>query len=322
VLTTIAQGVSPSHQTYNQFVESQRNLASRFNPVVPPSNLRNESNHRPVETRPRGWSNDTARNGRGGRANGWYNYNGNPNMNGRRWVSVTTPRGSPPRQSSSSEPIYVLTSQQSSPQDQRVTSSQRIVSDPINSRDPYPQISQRALSDSPAGPGIFNAESATASPVVRKASSTDGNIVSNYPSKNKVNSQCFQTARSENSTPRATLINDARVLEAMEKQDGQGFLTSPEHPPRPYTGASPYNDPHRNIELQTATIGNGGQTHTYHYAGPPRRLSRAEQGTRTVYVGGVPYELFRNHTLKKLLSECGDLDNISYLYDSGHAFAA
>jgi hypothetical protein len=108
----------------------------------------------------------------------------------------------------------------------------------------------------------------------------------------------------------------------MEKQANQGILGSLERPSHPYKRASSYIDPHQNIELQIVTIGNGGQTHTYYYAGPPRRLTRAEQGTRTVYVGGVPYHLFHDHTLKKLLSECGDLDNISYLYESGHAFAA
>jgi len=272
-----------------------------------------------METRPRGWSNDTARSGRGGRANRWYNHNGNQNPNGRRWVPAT-PRGSPPRQQGSAEPIYILTSQHSSPQNQRVKGSQRIFSDPVSARDLYPQVSQRALSDSPAGPGIFNTESGTATPVCRRASSNDAHSASGYLSRNTMSSQGSQTARSGNSTPRAALSNDARVLEAMEKQDIREF--SAEHTSHLYAGASPSNDPHRHIELQVTAIGSGGLTHTYYYAGPPRRVTRAEQGPRTVYIGGVPYGLFRNHTLKNMLSDCGDLDNISYLFESGHAFAA
>jgi hypothetical protein len=124
---------------------------------------------------------------------------------------------------------------------------------------------------------------------------------------------------SGHSTPRATLINDARVLEAIEKQDSRGLINQPPESrpaPTPVSKVQDFEEPH------LVTYGNGGPTHTYFYAGPPRRILKAEQGPRTVYVGHVPYELFRDHTMKEMLSECGAVDNISYLVESGHAFVA
>jgi hypothetical protein len=116
------------HQTYNQFVENQRNLAAKFGPRVPPSNMRNEN--RSMEgARARGWSNETARNGRGGK--GWNN------RGGRAYIPAT-PQSSPPRpthQAGSAEPIYVLNSQNASPA--------------------HLQVGQRAFSESPAGKDIF-----------------------------------------------------------------------------------------------------------------------------------------------------------------------
>ena len=117
-----------SHQTYNQFVENQRNLAARYGPRVPTNNMRHEI--RPMEgARSRGWSNDTSRNGRGGK--GWNN------RGGRAYVP-TTPHTTPPRpvpQGGSAEPIYILTNQKPSPQ--------------------HPPVGQRAFSDSPAGKHMF-----------------------------------------------------------------------------------------------------------------------------------------------------------------------
>jgi len=272
-----------------------------------------------MESRPRGWSNDTARNGRGGRANGFFI--GNPNQNGRRWVPAT-PRASPPRKISPSEPIYVLTSQQLSPQNQAVNGSQRVCSEPINPRDTVPRTSQRAFSDSPAGRGTIKDESVTGTSAGRRASINDFNPPSNYFTENMVPSQKSpsRVVTSGRSTPRATLSNDARVLEAIEKQDRRGSLVS--QPPEPRSAPTLSNNGNGNEEPHLITFGNGGSTHTYFYAGPPRKVSRAEQGSRTVYVGHVPYDLFRDHTLKQILSECGDVDNISYLVDSRHSFVA
>jgi len=126
------QGQPPTllpHQTYNQFVENQRNLAARYGPRVPPNHMRHDN--RPVEgPRSRGWSNDTARNGRGGK--GWNN------RGGRGYVPAT-PQPSPPRpmpQSGSAEPIYILTNQNRSPT--------------------HLPVGQRAFSDSPAGKDILD----------------------------------------------------------------------------------------------------------------------------------------------------------------------
>jgi hypothetical protein len=319
LLIFIAEAVSASHQSYHQFVENQRSLASRFDPRVPPSNLRSEVNSRPIESRPRGWSYDTTRNGRGGRVNGWFN--GNPNHNnGRRWIPATA-RASPPRQLGPTEPIYVLTSENSSSQNPGISSSQRVVSEPVNPRNSIPHTSQRAFSDLPAGRGTIKDESVPGRSAGRRASINDVNAPSNYFVENMLSSQKSpsRAETSGHSTPRVTLINDARVLEAIEKQDGQGLVNQPpesRHAPTPVSKVQGFEEPH------LVTYGNGGPTHTYFYAGTPRKIIKAEQGPRTVYVGHASYEFFRDHTMKEMLSECGAVDNISYLVESGHAFAA
>jgi hypothetical protein len=75
------------------------------------------------------------------------------------------------------------------------------------------------------------------------------------------------------------------------------------------------------IELHTST-GVGGPIHIYHYSGTPHRLSYSEQCNRSVFVGNSPYDLFVNHALKEFLSQCGEVDNIQYLPQRGHAFVA
>jgi hypothetical protein len=313
-----AQGVpsspKPPHQTYNQFVENQRNLASRYGPRVPPNNVRNENRTMGAgaEARARGWSNDTARNGRTN--NSWNNRNGRPYV-------PATPQPSPPRPMGSAEPIYVFTSQNTSPQNQQP--SQRIFSDPVpvNVHNPNPQ---RAFSDSPAGPGTFDSIDAT--PLGRRASTNDAGSRPNYIPENMVSPQEQRTTRSARSTPRAPLINDARVLAAMEKQAGPGFgnkqslARAAAVQPRPLAQAAA-DTVRPNIELQTTT-GAGGPIHTYHYSSSPHRLSYSEQCNRSVFVGNAPYDLFVDHALKEFLSQCGEVDNIQYLPQRGHAFVA
>lgn len=80
-------------------------------------------------------------------------------------------------------------------------------------------------------------------------------------------------------------------------------------------GQSPYD----HIVLQVS-LGAGGPIHLYHYLGPPGRLNRGEQNSRTVFLGNSPYELFRNHALKELCSQCGEVESISFLIHSEQAF--
>jgi len=286
------------HQTYNQFVENQRNLASKFGPRVAPFNHRNENN-RLVEARPRGWSNDTARNGRGGRPNNQWN-----NRNGRPYVPAT-PQSSPPRHMGSGEPIYVMMSQNPPPG---------------NIQHPISTIShtQRAVSDSPPARGTF--EAVHASPLGRRASTNDAGSRPYIP-ENMV-SPPLQATISDQSTSRGTLSNDARVLEAMEKQVELSIerpviqVQAVQPPPLAQAPAVQHK-----IEL-VESVGSAGPILTYFYATPPRKLSYDDQNPRSVYVGGSPYELFLNHALKEFMSQCGEVDNICYLTDKGHAFVA
>jgi hypothetical protein len=286
------------HQTYNQFVENQRNLASKFGPRVAPFTHRNENN-RLVEARPRGWSNDTARNGRGGRPNNQWN-----NRNGRPYVPAT-PQSSTPRNMGSGEPIYVMMSQNPPPG---------------NIQHPISTIShtQRAVSDSPPARGTF--EAVHASPLGRRASTNDAGSRPYIP-ENMV-SPPLQATISDQSTPRRTLSNDARVLEAMEKQVELSIerpviqVQAVQPPPLAQAPAVQHK-----IEV-VESVGSAGPILTYFYATPPRKLSYDDQNPRSVYVGGSPYELFLNHALKEFMSQCGEVDNICYLTDKGHAFVA
>jgi hypothetical protein len=227
------------------------------------------------------------------------------------------------------ESIYLLT-QNPSPQNQRV------FSDPI-SQNPRPQVGQRAFSDSPAGCGTVNQEPPiVATPLGRRASTNDVDSRPNYVPEKIASPQESRAARSGNSTPRVTapISNDARVLEAMERQDGCGLLfTVPPERPGPMVNPSPeqrlgpmFNPPpeqrpYSDIELQESS-GGAGVVHTYFYTGPPRKLEIAQQNNHSIFIGASPYELFKNHKLKEFCSQCGEVDNITFLVEKGHAFVA
>lgn len=329
--TLMVQGISPSPkppmvQNYNQFVESQRNLQARFGPRVPPINLRNEN--RLMDGRTRGWSNDTARNGR--KTSGW------SNRNGRSYVPAT-PQPSPPRPmqlTGSGEPIYVLASQNPSPQSQRTSAAQRVFSDPIGSQDPHSQVGQRAFSDSPAGRGTFNDEPiAAATSLGRRASTNDvESRLKCVLEKMAPPRESQAAARSDTSTPHAPISNDARVLEAMEDGRGMLFKGLPEqHPvsvnalpdqcPGVSFNAHPAQSAYSDIEMQRS-FGKAGPIHMYFYAGVPRRFDYAEQNHRSIFISASPYKLFENHELKEFCTQCGEVDNISFLPEKNHAFVA
>jgi hypothetical protein len=52
---------------------------------------------------------------------------------------------------------------------------------------------------------------------------------------------------------------------------------------------------------------------TFFYGPYYERDRPEEQSTRTVYVGHVERNFFWNHFLKRMMSECGDVDTISWL---------
>ena len=191
---------------------------------------------------------------------------------------------------------------------------------PGNIQHPISTIShtQRAVSDSPPARGTF--EAVHASPLGRRASTNDAGSRPYIP-ENMV-SPPLQATISDQSTPRGTLSNDARVLEAMEKQVELSIerpviqVQAVQPPPLAQAPAVQHK-----IEL-VESVGSAGPILTYFYATPPRKLSYDDQNPRSVYVGGSPYELFLNHALKEFMSQCGEVDNICYLTDKGHAFVA
>jgi hypothetical protein len=204
------------------------------------------------------------------------------------------------------EPIYVLTSQNPSPQNRQTNVSQRNFSEPVTAQTKHP-VAQRAFSDSPAGRGIDFEKAAT--PIGRRASTNDVASRPNYVE--EASPQKSHGGRSNNSIHRPAVSNDARVLEAMEKQHTPEFLVK-----RP---VEPTSAP-RNIQLHQS-VGTAGAIHTYFYSSN-KRLSHAEQHNHSVFVSGMPYELFENHALKGFMSQCGEVDNIKFLAERGHAFVA
>jgi hypothetical protein len=332
------EAVAPSPkvitQNYHQFVESQRNLASKFGPRLPPY-IRSE-NIRPMEGRLRGWSNDTARNGRGGRASG----NSWSKRNGRGYIPAT-PQPSPPRpmnQTGLAGPIYVLNNENPLPQKPETNTDLRVFSDPLCSQDlPHQVGQQRAFSESPTGRAAINPDPVITTPLGRRASTNGVDCCPKYDPVKIASPQESHAPISYNSTPRtpAPISNDARVLEAIEKPlGGCGLLfnASPERDlglmldsPFEQPGSKSNHNPEQpllnDIEFQESS-GNGGLVHTYFYAGPARRLDIAEQNNRTIFICTSPYNLFQNHTLKDFCSQCGEIDNISFLVEKGHAFVA
>ncbi len=191
---------------------------------------------------------------------------------------------------------------------------------PGNIQPPISSISQtqRAVSDSqPVG---STSETVHAAPLGRRASANDvgsrpyipENMISPPP----------QATISDSSTPRGPLSNDARVLEAMEKQAElivERPLTQVQAVQPPPLAQAPAVQ--HNIDL-VESVGNAGPIFTYFYATPPRKLIYDDQNSRSVWVGGSSYKLFLNHALKEFMSQCGEVDNICYLTDKGHAFVA
>lgn len=151
--------LQPSHQTFQNFMERQRNIAT-FNPTPPqgPGDFRQDVNPQ-WERRQRGYSNETARGGRGGRGNAHFNNFGTQNRSfqqfDRRMVNNnSTPKGSPLRRVSQlnqvnegTVPVYVHSSQRQSPpfdgdatpraSGRGMQNMQRVVSDPSGGRSTF-----------------------------------------------------------------------------------------------------------------------------------------------------------------------------------------
>ena len=73
-----------------------------------------------------------------------------------------------------------------------------------------------------------------------------------------------------------------------------------------------------------ARINDSKRACNFFYGGDPRKLESNGEARRQVYVLGVELGLFVSHALKDMMSECGDVDYITYLYgrpnNNGPAF--
>jgi hypothetical protein len=264
----------PPHQNYETFMEVQRNSsASQFN-AQPTSNIRAENVVNQYDNRPRGWSHDGPQHGRA-RANSRFS---NQNFGGGRW-NHARPGITPPRQPGNAEPIYVLNNQRQSPAGSRNNTPQRISSEPVHDRDASSQHPEQVGSQSSIGHGTYYQ---VAGPQGRPSISSEspagvGAVVQTPP----------QMA-AESSTGIDTIFNDAKVLEAITNGE---IMDLPRH---------------RIHRSQNGAI-------TFFYGPYYERVRPEEQSIRTVYVGNVERNFFGDHFLKRMMSECGDVDTISWL---------
>jgi hypothetical protein len=281
----------PPHQNYETFMEVQRNSsASQYN-VQPTSNIRAENAVNQYDNRPRGWSHDGPQRGRS-RANSRFS---NQNFGGGRWNNAS-PGITPPRQPGNAEPIYLLNNERQPPAGSRKNTPQRISSEPAHDRDASSQHPERVGSQSSIGHGPFY-----------QVASPQGclSMSSEYPAGVGAIVQTPPQMAAESSAGINTISADAKVLEAITN----GELTE-----------LPRN---RIRESQNGAI-------TFLYGQCYERVRPEEQSTRTVYVGNVERKFFQGHFLKRMMSECGDVDTISwlprnsdYVMDGlGHAFVA
>jgi hypothetical protein len=162
----------------------------------------------------------------------------------------------------------------------------------MNDRDASPQHAEHLISQSSNSRGPF---SQVADPQGRSFISyeTPGGVVAVVPSPPHM--------PAESSAGMETMSGDARVLEAINNGD---VLNLPNH---------------RVSHSQNNAV-------TFFYGPCYERVQRAEQSTRTVYVGNVARIFFYDHSLKRMMSQCGDVDSISWLPSSyggsGQAFVA
>ena len=278
----------PPHQNYETFMEIQRNSSVSQFNAQPASNIRPENVANQTDNRPRGWSHDGPQHGRA-RANSRFS---NQNFGGGRW-NYTPPGTTPPRQLGNAEPIYFLNNQRLSPAGSRNNTSQRI-SEPVHDRDASSQHPEQVGSQSSISHRIFYQ---VAGPQGRPSMSSES------PAGVGVVVQTPPQMAAESSAGIGTISDDAKVLEAINNGE---LMDLPEH---------------RIHQSQNSAI-------TFFYGPYYERVRPEEQSTRTVYVGNVERNFFWNHFLKRMMSECGDVDTISWLPTNyaidgqGHAFVA
>jgi len=267
-------GSEQPHQTYETFMEIQRSSsASQFN-AQPASNVRLGNIVNQNDNRPRGWSHDGPQRGRA-RANSRFS---NQNFGAGRW-NYAPSETTPPRQPGNVEPIYVLNNRRQFPAGSRNNTSQRISSEPVHDRDTSSQHPEQVGSQSFIGHERFYQ---VAGPQGRPSMSSEspagvGAIVQTPPH-----------MAAESSTGIGAMFDDAKVLEAINNGE---LMDLPEH---------------RIHQSQNSAI-------TFFYGPYYERVRPEEQSTRTVYVGNVERNFFWNHFLKRMMSECGDVDTISWL---------
>ena len=238
-----------------------------------------------TETRPRGWSNDTAQYGRS-RANSRIS---NPNT-GRRWGPNTNlSRSSPPLIPSPVEPIYVL-------------NNHRNVSDPGKEQNLMSQLYRRNTQSAGYRPHPYRSESSSNLATLTKDSSHHSSI--------------------EQINESATCLRGAESLSPAEPSNGIRAISQEAAPltaivDSPNTRATLPNDAklltkdntpayHRKVVAPNGAI-------TYLYKENVERPIKNEVNTRTLHISGITRWCFEHHIIMGLLSQCGEVESITYL---------
>jgi hypothetical protein len=242
-----------------------------------------EDNYR--QLRVRGWSNDTFRN-QGGHAR-YGKFNSANHRNGRRWIS-NSQGGTPPRPIG--DPIYILTNQgkrSSSLSRHQIPPQQRIVSDPNIPRDDK-----------------FGPSSSYGAIMNKRPISNDVRIINQIPMGN------YPRMVHVSNDPRR---HSSEFSASSDSPFGRGRRSN-----QSSNGAKDFIDSHG---IPTRQNANGSMT--FFYSGPARKINHDQSCGRTVFISGVESRLFKDHTLKAMMSECGTVDTISYMFGScGQTFVA
>jgi hypothetical protein len=277
--------VRPTPQNYASFMHTQRESMSLRHKDPGSSN-----------SRARGWSNDSNRNGRGGHRGGR-----GGNYNNRRWVCP--PRLSPPRQPGTAEPVYHLTGEQQR-NDSTNMGSQQGRSYGTNETRQYPQQNQRTVSNSSSRRATIGMNDDRVSSVsFRQGPCSNGRdrLLSGY------------AASQATSTQNPTSPASPAVDETIKPADA----TTASEVPNSVSNASSISNKNE-PQYEKRQHGNGAVTIYYN------RGSNADVpgNMRTVYVRNFDETIFWNHTLMEMMSGVGEVESIQYYPQTEAAFVA
>jgi hypothetical protein len=127
------------------------------------------------------------------------------------------------------------------------------------------------------------------------------------------------------------LPQNLRRIFSDSSTDSTGFPNDPRVKDSVATQAKTQNPQVSSIQLNIPFEGNPqasfnpvNNVSSFFYRGEPRKIQYDDESRRTVYVSGIEVRQFISHAFKEMMSECGEVDYISYLLgrtnNSGPAF--